>query len=457
MRYLLSRLLLAIPTLLVVSVIVFHLGQWSVDDPVSLRGGGVTSFQSYDPDVQARLYADQARGWADKPLFYFGLSSSAYADTMHRVFPPWRHQKMRHLAAQCGQWPLADRYERASAACIRALEQGFDSIAQRQLLNRELGTLNLADTPSEIDSSLARIRSYIAPATLPEVDSLAAARQRLFGLQAWAHPVFRWYGLDNQYHTWLMGFVGLPQAGQKMVVWDTLRYPLYTTVLVTTVAMLLALGLAVPLGIFAARWQHRPVGAWVRWAMLLLFSLPVLVIGSGLRYGFATAGHGWYVPYLGGVAATTFEPDNQGYGAWLVINHTKFILPIATIALHLLALLTLQMRTGMLGELGRSYIRTARAKGLSERAVHWRHALRNALFPIITAFAGLLPGAVGGSLVTEAIFRYHGIGEVTMTAFERQDYPVLMAVVMLVATITILSALLADWLYTRVNPKSGGW
>ena len=111
------------------------------------------------------------------------------------------------------------------------------------------------------------------------------------------------------------------------------------------------------------------------------------------------------------------------------------------------------MRSGMLGALNQDYIRTARAKGVSEEDVHWTHAFRNGLFPIITIFASVLPAVFTGSLVVEALFNFPGIGTKTFEAYLGKDLPLLSAIMMLAATLTIVGSLLADILYAWADPR----
>jgi ABC-type dipeptide/oligopeptide/nickel transport system permease component len=128
-------------------------------------------------------------------------------------------------------------------------------------------------------------------------------------------------------------------------------------------------------------------------------------------------------------------------------------LPILTIALQALAVLTLQMRGGILHVIGQDFIRTARAKGVDEEAVYWRHAYGNALFPLIATFPDLFPGIFAGSIVVERLFNYYGIGSKTMEAINTSDYPLIFIIVMLVASIIVFANLVADLLYAWADPR----
>jgi peptide/nickel transport system permease protein len=119
----------------------------------------------------------------------------------------------------------------------------------------------------------------------------------------------------------------------------------------------------------------------------------------------------------------------------------------------MMGILAIQMRAGMLDTLDKDFIRTARAKGVGEEEVHWKHAFRNALFPIITVFASVLPALFTGSLVVEALFGFPGMGSKTFEAYLNSDLPLLSVIIMVAALLTILGNLIADLLYAWADPR----
>jgi peptide/nickel transport system permease protein len=129
------------------------------------------------------------------------------------------------------------------------------------------------------------------------------------------------------------------------------------------------------------------------------------------------------------------------------------ILPITCMTYYTFAVLSRYMRAGMLEVIRQDFIRTARAKGLSERVVIYRHALRNSLIPIVTLMADLLPALIGGSIVIETIFTIPGMGQLSFESVLNRDYPLIMAVFTLSALLTLVGILLADFLYTLVDPR----
>jgi len=252
------------------------------------------------------------------------------------------------------------------------------------------------------------------------------------------------YGLDaplgEQYMRYWHGVVRA-DFGQSLRLNDSVlhlvaqRYP-YTLAL-TLAALLLGIALAVPAGVASAlrrnQWQDKTLGV----VSLFGLSLPNFALGPVLILIFSIK-LGW-LPVSG-----------AGTG-WGFVAH--LILPAVTMGLGLAAILTRMVRTSMLEELGQDYIRTARAKGLSERRVVYCHALRNALIPVLTV-VGLQFGALlAGAIVTETIFSWPGIGRLTLSAISNRDYALVQGCILAVGLTYVGVNLLTDVAYTVANPR----
>ncbi len=209
------------------------------------------------------------------------------------------------------------------------------------------------------------------------------------------------------------------------------RYP-YTLELAIP-AILLAILLSFPAGIASARHRGRWQDQWLGVTSLFGISFPTFTLGPILILVFGIA-LGW-LPV-------------SGTGSW-----KNFVLPTITMGTALAAILTRMVRTSMLEELGQDYIRTARAKGLSERAVVYRHALPNAMIPLLTV-VGLQFGALlAGAIVTETIFSWPGLGRLTIAAISNRDYPLVQGCILAIGLTYVLVNLLTDALYVVVNPR----
>jgi ABC-type dipeptide/oligopeptide/nickel transport system permease component len=255
------------------------------------------------------------------------------------------------------------------------------------------------------------------------------------------------YGLDQplvmQYlHYW--GGVLHGNLGNSIRLHETVahliaaRYP-YTLALTLT-SLTVALVLALPAGIVAAVRRGRWLDQTLSVVSLFGLSVPGLVLGPMLILVFSIL-LGW-LPVSGSTSG-----GNRG------IEWQYLVLPSVAMGASLAAILTRMVRTAMLEELGQDYIRTARAKGLSEAAVVWRHALPNALVPIITV-VGLQFGALlAGAIVTETIFSWPGLGRLVVQAISNRDYALVQGCLLLIGLTYILVNLLTDVVYRWVNPR----
>jgi peptide/nickel transport system permease protein len=253
------------------------------------------------------------------------------------------------------------------------------------------------------------------------------------------------YGLDapvgEQYMRYWRG-IAHGDLGQSLRLHDSVlhlvlqRYP-YTLAL-TVAATLLAALLAIPAGVASAqrhnRWQDRTLGV----VSLFGLSFPSFALGPILIVVFSI-GLGW-LPVSG-----------AGVGGWEFVKH--LILPAVTLGLGMAAILTRMVRTSMLEELGQDYIRTARAKGLSERSIVYRHALRNALNPVLTVLGLQFGSLLAGAIVTETIFGWPGLGRLTLSAISNRDYALVQGCILAVGLTYVGVNLLTDAMYAVADPR----
>jgi peptide/nickel transport system permease protein len=150
---------------------------------------------------------------------------------------------------------------------------------------------------------------------------------------------------------------------------------------------------------------------------------------------------------------TSLGSDNWPFFERMWDRVWHLILPISIYAYGSFAFLSRQMRGSMLEVIRQDYIRTARAKGLKEKTVILKHALRNSLIPIITLFGGIFPALVGGSVIIETIFSIPGIGQLAFQALIARDYPLIMAELVMAAVLTLIGLLMVDILYAFVDPR----
>ena len=234
----------------------------------------------------------------------------------------------------------------------------------------------------------------------------------------------------------------------KRPVWNVLMQALPGTLMLAVAAMFIAMLIGIPLGVMAAVKQNTWLDTSAIFSSIVGISAPSFFMGI-------------IMVYLFGFVLSDWTGLNVA-GSWQVIDDLtgqkrlslqNLILPAITLGIRPLAIITQLTRSAMLDVLDQDYIRTAYAKGLSKRKVIWKHGLKNALNPVITAITGWFAELLAGAFFVEYIFNWQGIGKVTVDALEKLDYPVVMGSVLVAATFFIVINILADILYGVVDPR----
>lgn len=234
----------------------------------------------------------------------------------------------------------------------------------------------------------------------------------------------------------------------KREVGAILMQALPGTIMLTIAAMALAVAIGIPLGVLAAVKQNT----W--WDTSAIFSSIVGISAPSFFMGIVIA-------YLFGFVLTKYT-GLQISGNWFdideitgqrIFSFKNLLLPAVTLGIRPLAIITQLTRSSMLDVLDQDYIRTAYAKGLSKKTVVWKHALKNALNPVITAITGWFAELLAGAFFVEYIFGWQGIGKVTVDALEKLDYPVVMGSVLVAAAFFVLMNIIADLLYGVFDPR----
>ena len=258
----------------------------------------------------------------------------------------------------------------------------------------------------------------------------------------------REYGFDkpwfDQYLVWLghllHGNLGFSWT-QDQSVSSLLGQHLPKTIILVGLATILALAVAVPVGMWQAAQRNRLADYAFTGFSFLFYAAPSFFVGTVLILVFSVKLH-------------IFGPEGPQGG--LVSDLTDWrdmTLPVVTLALITMALFARYMRSAVLDNITQDYVRTARAKGASQRRVLWRHVLRNSLIPIATLLGLSLPAIIGGALITETVFNYPGMGYMFFKAAQQQDYPTELGFIIVVAIAVVAGSLLADIAYAVLDPR----
>jgi peptide/nickel transport system permease protein len=222
---------------------------------------------------------------------------------------------------------------------------------------------------------------------------------------------------------------------------------IWNTLLLNLVAILIIFSLAIPLGIFSAKRQYSFLDNLGTFGAYLGISIPsfwlayLLILGTVKLFGY---------PVLG---MRSFVTEDFTAAEVILDRLWHLMLPSIILAIGGIAALSRYTRSSMLEVIRQDYVRTAKAKGLPEETVYYKHALRNALLPIITLFGFLIPGLIGGSIIMETVFSWPGIGRLAYQAVLARDYPVVMTINTITAVLVLIGNFVADILYGIADPR----
>jgi peptide/nickel transport system permease protein len=266
------------------------------------------------------------------------------------------------------------------------------------------------------------------------------------------------YGLDQplhvQYGMWLKNMFTLNfgdsfKDNQPVIVKILERLPV--TVKLNVLSILLVYLIAIPLGIYSATHSYSLGDQITTLAAFILFALPVVWAGT-MALVFLCGGDFLYLFPPGGINSIDYSPD---WPLWDKLKDQAWhlFLPVLLLSYSGFAGLSRYMRTGMIEVIGQDFVRTARAKGLSEWVVIFKHVLRNSLIPMVTILASVLPGLISGSVIIETVFSIPGLGQLGYEAVLARDYPTVMALFTVSALLTLVGILISDLLLFVVDPR----
>ena len=256
------------------------------------------------------------------------------------------------------------------------------------------------------------------------------------------------YWLKGVCLRWDFGDSAVIDPGRPVTQIIMERLPI--TVRLNVFAVIIIYLLAIPLGVYAAIYPDSIFDRSSTFALFFLYSLPGMWVALLLQATLCQGGKFPIFP-LAGLVPENPDPLNTWQLFWETAKH--YILPVICLSYAGFAGISRFARSSMLDVVNKEYIRTARAKGLPENVVIFKHALRNGMITLITLFAGLLPGLVAGSIIVEYVFNIPGMGSLSLLSLNSRDYPLQMALFCFGGALTLGGIMLADILYVVVDPR----
>lgn len=486
-KYAIKRIITFIPMLIAISLIAFIISINAPGDPVERLSKAAGSEGSADQQSGASKKIKQElrkKLGLDLPIFYISITDIASSDTLYKVQDKYHKSNLTALVHQSGNWQAVSDYyqstlllqkkaQKLNAKVIFEKDTNLNLNNTNEVINQfgfEIGSLLETSDPEIMDMKLEKINTFIESNSFlshlqPELNSTISNREKLISESTrWKTyiPTIHWYGTENQYHLWLLGNgkdrKGLLRGDFGISYIDS--QPISTKIWqkigisfgLSLISIFLAYLISIPIGIYSAYKKDSAADRGMSLVLFILYSMPSFFVATLLLLQFANPDNLSWFPVSGIQDPTLFDPE---WGFFKKLSHRMpyLILPIITYTYGSFAFLSRIMRVGMIDIVSQDYIRTARAKGLGEKKVILKHALRNSLLPIITVFASIFPMAIGGSIIIEVIFSIPGMGVEIFTSILNYDYPMIITVFTISGFLTMVGYLVADLLYAVVDPR----
>jgi len=488
--FIVRRLLLMIPTTVGIALVVFTLYHAAPGDPATVMIGMGSADMEGNADREARITAFRTEHGLDRSLMVQFLAYIGPFNLLrdgHSWFSsPYGERTLREVQLDDGglivegvALPIAalastdEELAASLAGLAQSLRKGDGDVDALGATLAKAGEDALAPLLTQLHEALVDAQFYeagirnisglLTRLTAHELD-LPEEYLAAEGPAAIVRQWFGWYysagGGRRVQNTGTRPWAGLlaldlgREMQRKTPVFPELLRRLSVSVPLSLVAILVSYLIAVPLGIFSARRRGTKLDGFATIIVFVLYSVPTFWAGLMLILAFGVTGPDWWwwprLPFLG-----LHDKDAALMGTWEYMWDTAkhAILPVVTLTYASFAYLSRQMRAGLLDVVSQDYIRTARAKGVSERVVIYKHALRNALIPVITLFASVLPLLIGGSIIVETVFDIQGMGKYAFEGLLRRDYYVIMATTIMVGVMTQFGILISDVAYSLADPR----
>ena len=491
-KYILRRILFFIPTLIIISLLAFIISINAPGDPLDRMvsagesGGEMGMNQSNTKNEEDRW---RKKLGLDLPVFYFSITTLATSDTLYKIYSDNERTALKRLTREYGNWAEIAAWNRSINDLDIAVARLTPDTAEISLFGRnaiidtintlkfEIGNLKTGYSHKLINAKLQQISFYAdeLPFLADIRDAVNNSEEQFAKMQKNATkyknyiPTLHFYKY-NQYHRWIFGdgnwlsgkgskdCAGLIRGDfgysyeTKLKVSDVIGERMRWSLFFTLISILLAYLISLPIGLKAAAKKNSLFDRTSSVILFVLYSMPTFWVATLLLMGFANTEALSVFP-ASGIQPVTGIPEGANFLEVIRLRLPYLILPTIAYTYSQLAFLSRITRVSALEVISQDYIRTARAKGLSDGKVLYKHVFRNTLLPIITVFSNVFPLAISGSVILETIFTIPGMGQQIFHAIQTNDYPVIIDVFTLTGVLTLVGYLIADILYAIADPR----
>lgn len=476
-QYVIKRILWVIPTLLIITLISFFLLSISPGDPVNHLLNNNNSSGGLKSAVELKKIRQEYKKQLglDLPLFYFKIGQLSKPDTFYKIDEPIEIKTYNNLLKQTGNYYAVSKYitqlENTKSKIINELHKNniyniqlinqIEMYFQNNLYNTDLNTIEINILSIQKSFKKSSLKNKFNFNELQNNFNELKTKKTVYKNYI---PKLIWHGTSNQYHRWLFGNGGSKgiirgDFGKSFVknipIIHIIQEKIVWSLFFAFCSIIIAYFISIKLGVILAANPESFFSKTTEKILFILYSMPAFFIGTLLILCFANPDVLQIFPPSGIKPIEGFD-ENSNFISKLLTTIPYLILPIICYTYSIIVYATKLASTSLTQELKKDYIRTARAKGVSEKNSIRKHALKNSIIPIITTFSIILPSVMGGSVIIETIFSIPGLGLETVNAIISKDYNLVIAITTLLSSFTIIIYLIADVINYIINSKLNG-
>jgi peptide/nickel transport system permease protein len=473
--YVIKRILWVIPTLLIITFISFFLLSISPGDPVNHLLNNTNSSGGLKSASELKKIRKEYKKQLglDLPLFYFKIEQLSKPDTFYKICESTEIKVYTNLLKQTGNFYAVSKYitelDRVKNKIINELHkkntynnqlnEHIEMYFQNNLCNYDINTIGIYIQSIQKKFIQLPLKNEFNFNELQNKFNELKTKKTIYKNYI---PKIIWYGKLNQYHQWLFGNgnnKGIIRGDfgksyiKNIPIKNILQEKIVWSLLFAFFSIVIAYFISIKLGTKLAANPESYFSKTLEKILFILYSMPAFFIGTLLILCFANPDVLQLFP-PSGIKPIEGYDENSNFISKFITSVPYLILPIICYAYSIIVYATKLTSTSLTQELKKDYIRTARAKGVSEKNAIRKHALKNSIIPIITTFSIILPSVMGGSVIIETIFSIPGLGLETVNAIISKDYNLVIAITTLLSSFTIIIYLVADLINHIINSKT---
>lgn len=440
----LSRLLIAIPLLLAVSFTAFILKDILQSDEAGINREDQrrAAAPGYNEVQRFFNYEDYKL-----PLFYFSIRPLAYPDTLSAIINKAQKQRIKNIIHRGIAWKELDLYLAQENILLKILQsRGITA----------LDNISLGDSPEELRQQLEYLPDSVrATREARELETRIHEMVQSINILPMILPTLHWHGFANRYHQWLKKIIRGDWGNSRVDYrpsWIKIKEAIAWTLSINLISLILVFGMAILVGEWLFLYQLRRRGKAVETILFFLYSIPRFFLAMLLIQFFAsdTIHPGLHIlPSPGFFDA---DPSASIITQWFRYG-AQLILPVISIVLPSMAYLTRIYANRLQDEKSKPYAFMAWSKGDTPGLITRKHLRRNALMPLVALLGLEIPALIGGSVVIEVLFNLPGMGRLMLQSIVMQDWVIVFNILLLTAVFTIVGKLIADILYSILDPR----